>query len=65
MPDRQLVNCRAEVPSSVTGADVRYLHWLETQISECLVDKMVFTTGTRTIRRPDGVAVVPLDLLGP
>ena len=45
-------------------ADTRHLHWLGEQLGEQLVDKIVVTTGTHAYRRGDGVAVVPLALLG-
>ena len=33
--------------------------------AESMLDAVVLTTGTHAYRRPDGVAVVPLGLLGP
>ncbi|HUN77459.1 MAG TPA: DUF4143 domain-containing protein [Solirubrobacteraceae bacterium] len=45
--------------------DVRHLNWLGRQIGDRLVDRMVIYTGRFAYRRPDGVAVVPLALLGP
>jgi uncharacterized protein len=50
---------------TVGDADVRHLHWLRDQIGDSLLDAVVLTTGTEAYRRPDGVAVVPLALLGP
>lgn len=38
--------------------------WLRGLLGEALVDAFVITTGTRAYRRPDGIAVVPLALLG-
>lgn len=45
--------------------DVRHLHWLGDVLGARLVNKVVITTGPDAYRRPDGVAVVPLALLGP
>jgi predicted AAA+ superfamily ATPase len=45
--------------------DVRHLHWLRQQIGDTLADAVVVTTGSGAYRRADGVAVVPLALLGP
>ena len=45
--------------------DVRHLNWLGTVLGDRLVDKIVVTTGPVAYRRQDGVAVVPLALLGP
>ena len=45
--------------------DVRHLHWLAQQIGSDLLDAVVITTGPYAYRRPDGIAVVPVALLGP
>ncbi|HMR13885.1 MAG TPA: AAA family ATPase, partial [Arachnia sp.] len=45
--------------------DVRHLNWLHDQIGDRLADRVVLTTGEYAYRRSDGVAVVPLALLGP
>jgi hypothetical protein len=44
---------------------VRHLLWLREQLGNDLIDIAVITTGPEAYRRPDGVAVVPLALLGP
>lgn len=44
--------------------EVHHLHWLGEQLGSRLVDKVVVTTGSYAYRREDGVAVVPLALLG-
>jgi predicted AAA+ superfamily ATPase len=45
--------------------DLKHLQWLRTTIGDQLIDSMVITTGADAYRRPDGIAVVPLALLGP
>lgn len=51
---------------TVEDRDVRHLNWLEEKLGrERVLDKLVLTTGPFAYRRPDGVAVVPLALLGP
>lgn len=45
--------------------DVRHLLWLREQIGDELADAVVVTTGRYAYRRRDGIAVVPLALLGP
>lgn len=45
--------------------DVRHLHWLRREIGVDLIDAVVLTAGPYAYRRPDGIAVVPLALLGP
>ena len=38
--------------------------WLAVQVPDLVVDRVILNTGTTAYRRPDGVAVVPLGLLG-
>lgn len=52
----------AEVP---TARDTRHLLWLKERMGEDLTDMVLVTTGRTAYRRPDGIAVVPLALLGP
>jgi hypothetical protein len=52
----------AEVP---TARDARHLLWLKERMGEDLTDMLFLTTGRAAYRRPDGIAVVPLALLGP
>jgi hypothetical protein len=49
----------------VSAGDVRHLRWLTDQLGDRLVDRIVVYTGNLAYRRDDGVAVVPLALLGP
>lgn len=50
---------------SVTDSDVRHLRWLREQLPDRVIDLLVVTTGPMAYRRPDGIAVVPIALLGP
>ena len=50
---------------AVDGRDVRHLLWLKEQLGPGLRDMVILTTGREAYRRPDGIAVVPLALLGP
>jgi hypothetical protein len=50
---------------SVDDRDVRHLHWLRDQLGDDLIDAAVLTTGPDAYRRRDGIAVIPLALLGP
>ncbi len=63
--DGQIIGIEVKVAQSVNDADVRHLRWLREQIPERVADLMVIATGTAAYRRRDGVAVVPLALLGP
>lgn len=62
--DGQLLGIEVKLAPDVTDSDVRHLKWLREQIPNDVVDLMVITTGTTAYRRPDGIAVVPLALLG-
>lgn len=48
-----------------TDRDVRHLLWLREKLGDELADAVVVTTGKYAYRRKDGIAVVPLALLGP
>ena len=63
--DRQVVAIEAKLAATVSDHDVRHLNWLQRQIGDRLSDRVIVTTGEYAYRRTDGVAVVPLALLGP
>ncbi len=63
--DRQVVAIEVKLATTVSDHDVRHLNWLQQQIGSRLSDRVIITTGEYAYRRPDGVAVVPLALLGP
>jgi predicted AAA+ superfamily ATPase len=54
-----------KLTAAVRDGDVRHLHWLAEAIGADLADMVVINTGPEAYRRPDGVAVVPLGVLGP
>lgn len=54
-----------EVKLASVADDVRHLNWLADRIGPRLLDRVVITTGPHAHRRTDGVAVIPLALLGP
>lgn len=62
---QRVVGIEVKLAGSVTDHDVRHLNWLEEELGDRLADKVVITTGPYAYRRRDGVAVVPLALLGP
>lgn len=62
--DGKVLAFEVQLTQTPTGSDVRHLHWLGEQLGPRLMDKIVVTTGTHAYRRTDGVAVVPLALLG-
>ncbi len=63
--DRRVVAIEVKLSATTSDKDVRHLHWLQEQLGDRLADRVVVTTGEFAYRRPDGVAVVPLALLGP
>lgn len=62
---RRVVGIEVKLSNTVTDGDVRHLSWLKAQLGDRMVDRVVVNTGRFAYRRPDGVAVVPLALLGP
>ena len=63
--DGRIIACEVKLSAAVADSDVRHLLWLRDQLPEDVSDLVVITTGTHAYRRGDGVAVVPLALLGP
>src|SRR5699024_4388299 len=60
----QILGIEVKLAASVGDTDVRHLLWLREQRPNDVVDLMILTTGSHAYRRRDGVAVVPLALLG-
>ena len=63
--DAKVVAVEVKLSTTVSDHDVRHLHWLRGQLGDDLLDSVVLTTGPEAYRRRDGIAVVPLALLGP
>lgn len=63
-PDGQIVGIEVKLAATADDSDVRHLRWLREQLPQDVVDLVVITTGTYAYRRQDGIAVVPLALLG-
>ena len=62
---RRLVAVEVKMTAAPTARDVRHLLWLKERLGDVLTDMVLVTTGRDAYRRADGVAVVPLALLGP
>jgi uncharacterized protein len=60
-----VVALEVKLGQTVEDRDVRHLRWLGEELGKGLADAVVLTTGQAAYRRPDGIAVVPLALLGP
>lgn len=63
--DTKCVGIEIKLADTIRDADVKHLHWLGQQLGHRLVDRIVLHTGPYAYRRSDGIAVVPLALLGP
>jgi uncharacterized protein len=63
--DRRVVAIETKLSSVVSDADVKHLKWLMKAGGDLIADAIVVTTGEFAYRRPDGIGVVPLALLGP
>ena len=63
--DHKVVAIEVKLANTVDAADVRHLNWLHGVIGERLAARVVVYSGRYAYRRPDGVLVVPLALLGP
>jgi uncharacterized protein len=63
--DRKVVAFEVKLSPTVDDRDVRHLLWLKAELGDDLADCAVLTTGSTAYRRPDGVGVIPLALLGP
>jgi predicted AAA+ superfamily ATPase len=62
---QSVVAVEVKLGGTPTDRDVRHLLWLRDRLGEQLADAVVITTGREAYRRRDGIAVVPLALLGP
>lgn len=63
--DGRLIAVEIKLAAAADDKDVRHLNWLREHVGDDLVERIIITTGEQAYRRPDGVAVVPLALLGP
>ena len=63
-PDGRVVAIEIKLARTIGDDDVRHLLWLRDRIGADLLDMVIVTTGPEAYRRKDGVAVVPLALLG-
>ncbi|QDZ43177.1 ATP-binding protein [Corynebacterium sp. sy039] len=59
-----LLAIEVKLTAHVRDEDVRHLLWLKKQLPQDITDTIILTTGERAYRRADGVAVIPLALLG-
>lgn len=64
-PDLRVLPIEVKLTATVADGDGRHLKALKRDLGDEIIDLVILTTGTEAYRRKDGVAVVPLALLGP
>jgi predicted AAA+ superfamily ATPase len=64
-PDGRVLALEAKLAPIPSDRDAAHLLWLRDRLGPDLLDAVILTTGPAAYRRPDGIAVVPLALLGP
>ncbi|MGB7980671.1 MAG: DUF4143 domain-containing protein [Candidatus Nanopelagicales bacterium] len=64
-PDRSTIAIEVKLSDTIRPDDLQHLAWLHQQLGDRLVERVVIYTGKLAYRRHDGIAVVPLSLLGP
>lgn len=60
----QIIPIEVKLAAHIKDDDVRHLLWMKDKLPDDVVDMIVLTTGDKAYRRSDGVAVIPLALLG-
>lgn len=55
----------ARLAGAIGDDDVRHVRWLPQKLGDQLSDAIVVNIAPTAYRRPDGIGVVPLALLGP
>lgn len=63
--DGKVIAIEVKLASTVNDRDVTHLRWLGDHLGADLIDAVVINTGPNAYRRPDGIGVIPLALLGP
>lgn len=64
-PEGKALAAEIKLSGTVSDHDLRHLKWLTSKYTDHVIDRVVITTGPVAHRRPDGIAIVPLALLGP
>jgi hypothetical protein len=63
--DGCVVAIEVKLARDVSSVDAKHLRWLKEKLGDRVLDQVIITTGPNAYRREDGIAVVPLALLGP
>ncbi len=64
-PDGRFIAVEAKLNGVVTDSDQKHLMWLKDKVGDQMIDAVVINTGQYAYRTKQGVAAVPLALLGP
>lgn len=64
-PSGQVLAIEVKLAGSISDRDTRHLRWFADTYPGRVLDRIVINTGPTAYRRADGIAVVPLALLGP
>lgn len=62
--DGGIIPIEVKLAATPNNDDVKHLLWLRDKLPDDVVDMVILTTGAHAYRRPDGVAVIPLAMLG-
>lgn len=62
--DQRIVALEVKLSGAPASTDVRHLPWLREQLDDDLLDAMATTSGARTYKRANGIAVIPAALFG-
>jgi len=63
--DGKVLAVEVKLAATVEDRDTAHLRWLADHLRGDLLDAIIINTGPNAYRRPDGIGVVPLALLGP
>jgi uncharacterized protein len=63
--DGKVLAVEVKLAATVEDRDVAHLRWLADRLRGDMLDAVIINTGPNAYRRPDGIGVVPLALLGP
>ena len=60
----RVLGVEVKLGGNIGSNDVKHLNWLRDILGDSVLDLVIVTTGPEAYRRDDGIAVVPLGLLG-
>ena len=63
--DGRVIAIEVKLGAEARSDAVRHLSWLQSQIGDDLLERVLITTGPEAYRRADGACVIPAALLGP